>query len=78
MLAIFFPAVTDPLAGSNLSGDLSNPQQSIPPGTIAAVLTTTVIFCAQVVLVGGSCERDALIEDRLIVTRVAWPVTELV
>ena len=39
MLAIFFPAVTDPLAGSNLSGDLKDPQGSIPPGTIAAVLT---------------------------------------
>ena len=78
MLAIFFPAVTDPLAGSNLSGDLADPQKSIPPGTIAAVLTTTVVFCLQVLLVGGSCSRDALIADRLIVTRVAWPVEELV
>jgi len=48
MLAIFFPAVTDPLAGSNLSGDLKDPQGSIPIGTIAAVITTTVIFCLQV------------------------------
>lgn len=39
---------------------------------------TTVVFCLQVLLVGGSCSRAALIEDRLIVTRVAWPVEELV
>lgn len=48
MLAIFFPAVTDPLAGSNLSGDLKDPQGSIPIGTISAVLTTTCIFVLQV------------------------------
>ena len=57
VLAIFFPAVTDPLAGSNLSGDLADPQRSIPPGTIAAVLTTMMVFCGEVLLVehaGGS------------------------
>jgi len=77
MLAIFFPAVTDPLAGSNLSGDLLDPQKSIPPGTIWAVLTTTVIFCAMVVLAGGSIDRETLIADQLIVTKLAWPIEEV-
>mmetsp|Transcript_21522 Transcript_21522/g.25435 ORF Transcript_21522/g.25435 Transcript_21522/m.25435 type:complete len:889 (+) Transcript_21522:16-2682(+) len=78
MLAIFFPAVTDPLAGSNLSGDLQDPQGSIPIGTILAVLTTTAIFCFQVVLVGGSVDRETLIEDQLILTKLAWPVQEII
>jgi potassium/chloride transporter 4/5/6 len=72
-LAIFFPAVTDPLAGSNLSGDLKDPQGSIPPGTIAAVLVTTLIFCMQVLFAGGSCDRDTLIKDNLIISKLAWP-----
>jgi len=80
MLAIFFPAVTDPLAGSNLSGDLQDPQGSIPIGTISAVLVTTVIFCLQVVFTGGSCDRDALQADTggSMVANLAWPVVELV
>merc|ERR1719409_2311937 len=44
MLALFFPAVTDPLAGSNLSGDLKDAARSIPPGTLAAVAFTSTIF----------------------------------
>ena len=60
-LALFFPAVTDPLAGSNLSGDLKDPQASIPPGTIAAVVVTTIVFSIQVVIVSGAVERDALV-----------------
>ena len=77
-LAVFFPAVTDPLAGSNLSGDLKDPQHSIPPGTIFAVLATTTIFCVQVLFAGGSCEREALVSDSLIVSKLAWPAKELV
>ena len=81
-LALFFPAVTDPLAGSNLSGDLKDPQASIPPGTIAAVVVTTIVFSIQVVIVSGAVERDALIEfplddfprvPRFVVKDLAWP-----
>jgi hypothetical protein len=48
LLALFFPAVTDPLAGSNLSGDLRDAAKSIPPGTLLAVGFTTLIFLSQV------------------------------
>ena len=82
-LALFFPAVTDVLAGSSLSGDLKDPQSSIPPGTIAAVVVTTIVFSIQVILVaGGSVRRDALIDfplkdfprvPRFVVKDLAWP-----
>ena len=78
-LALFFPAVTDPLAGSNLSGDLADPQGSIPPGTLAAVVATIAIFTVQVVLVaGGSCRRRSLVDDPFIVSSIAWPSDKLV
>jgi len=81
LLAIFFPAVTDPLAGSNLSGDLKDAQKSIPPGTLAAVATTTVLFLLQVFYTGGSCLQKTLATEEtgfLIVTKLAWPFGELV
>ncbi|KAJ1445563.1 amino acid permease-domain-containing protein [Pelagophyceae sp. CCMP2097] len=78
-LAVFYPAVTDPLAGSNLSGDLADPQKSIPPGTIWAVLCTILVFTIQVVFVaGGSCQRWALRDDYFIVANIAWPVREII
>ncbi|KAK3249873.1 hypothetical protein CYMTET_40719 [Cymbomonas tetramitiformis] len=78
MLALFFPAVTDPLAGSNLSGDLKDPSKSIPPGTIMAVLFTSTLFLLQVFFTGGSVERQTLIDEKLIAATIAWPYPGLI
>ena len=46
VFAIFFPAVTGILSGLGMSGDLKNPERSIPVGTIAAVLVGYAIYMA--------------------------------
>ena len=44
VFAVFFPAVTGVLAGVNLSGTLANPRQSIPRGTLSAIVVSFVVY----------------------------------
>ncbi|XP_065827831.1 solute carrier family 12 member 6-like [Oscarella lobularis] len=80
LLAIFFPSVTGIMAGSNRSGDLKDAQRSIPRGTIAAILTTTIIYLTCVLFFGGTIDGPMLrdkfgesIGSKLVVGELTWP-----
>ena len=59
--AIFFPAVTGIMAGVNMSGDLKNPQKSIPKGTLWAILIGGIVYLLQIIITGGAFPREELI-----------------
>nr|CAD7597749.1 unnamed protein product [Timema genevievae] len=59
VFSIFFPAATGILAGANISGDLKDPQASIPKGTLISILITTLSYILMAVLCGATMYRDA-------------------
>jgi len=69
--AIFFPAVTGVMAGLGLSGDLRNPESSIPLGSIMAVLVCFIIYLILPVLLALGADSSALRNDTLIWLRIA-------
>ncbi len=59
VFAIFFPAATGIMAGANISGDLADPQEAIPKGTLLAILLTTIVYVGAVWMTGATCVREA-------------------
>ncbi len=64
--AIFFPAVTGIMAGLGLSGDLKNPQRSIPLGAISATIAGFAVYLSIPILLSIGADRTTLISDVMI------------
>lgn len=74
VFAVFFPAVTGIAVGASMSGDLKNPADSIPKGTLWSIGVSTVIYLAAVVWLALHGSRSQLIENELIIKDIAyWP-----
>lgn len=54
VFSVYFPAATGIMAGANISGDLANPQQAIPLGTLLAILVTTIVYLLTVWMTGST------------------------
>lgn len=72
VFAVFFPAVTGIMAGVNMSGDLENPGESIPKGTLAAIGAGYVIYMALPILLALRAGADLLVQDPLVMRRMAY------
>lgn len=73
LVAIFYPATTGIMAGTNRSSKLATPNQSIPIGTIGAIAVTTALYLFQVWLLGSVVSNEILIYNKLVLTAVAFP-----
>lgn len=71
VFAICFPGFTGMTAGVGLSGDLKNPRQSIPVGTMAATLVGMVVYIAVAYKLAVSASPQELDADQLIMSRIA-------
>ena len=71
VFAIVFPAFTGMTAGVGLSGDLENPRVSLPRGTLLATGAGVAVYVLIVIKLAYSAPSDALVEDQMIMARVA-------
>jgi amino acid transporter len=74
VFAIYFPAVTGILAGVNMSGDLKDPARSLVRGTMAAIATGFVIYLIEILLCGGSQQREDLVTQpfEMLIKNALW------
>jgi len=78
LMALWFPAVTGIMAGSNRSADLADPAGSIPKGTLFAQMFTSFIYLSFVILYGSIAPRSTLLDDKFFASSSAWPFKEVV
>ena len=71
VFAICFPAFTGMIAGLGLSGDLRNPQRSIPLGTIGATLTGMVVYILVAFKLAQSATPADLAGDKFIMAKIS-------
>lgn len=60
VFSILFPAVTGVMAGANMSGDLKNPGQSIPKGTLWALGVAIITYLALLLLIATTFSHSAI------------------
>jgi amino acid transporter len=74
VFAVFFPAATGIMAGANMSGELKNPRQSIPKGTLWAIGVSFVIYMVLAYWIARSASEQELISNyNIIIERSFWP-----
>ena len=71
VFATCFPAFTGMIAGLGLSGDLKNPQKSIPLGIIGATLAGMVVYALVAIKLAQSATPEVLAADQFVMAQIA-------
>ncbi|MGA1824647.1 MAG: amino acid permease [bacterium] len=71
VFAVFFPAVTGIEAGIAMSGDLKDPAQSLPSGTLFAIVTGYVIYLAIPLFLYFKVPSEVLRSNYMIIKDIA-------
>ena len=71
VFAIFFPAVTGIGAGAAMSGDLKDPQKSLPKGILLAVLVGFFVYIIVTITYAIAASNNELVNNNLIMADVA-------
>ncbi|WP_396601056.1 amino acid permease [Algibacter sp. R77976] len=71
VFAVFFPAVTGFTAGIAMSGDLENPQRSIPRGTLLAIGVGLLVYVALAIFMAYTVDSEVLKTDYNILMKMA-------
>jgi len=71
VFAVFFPAVTGIEAGVAMSGDLKEPEKSLPRGTLAAVGVGWIVYVAIPIVMAAWIPREVLLSDSMVMQKVA-------
>lgn len=71
VFAVFFPGCTGIMAGANISGDLADPQKSIPVGTIGAIITTTLLNMITAIILAAGADKSVLLTDTTIMCKMS-------
>jgi len=72
VFGVLFPAVTGIMEGANLSGDLKDPDYSIPRGTLGAVFTSIFFYMLLLLGYAGCVSRDGLQNNLTVMQDIAW------
>lgn len=72
VFAIFFPAVTGFTAGVAMSGDLKDPKNSIPRGTMVSIGVGLVVYVTMAICFYFFVDQDLLINNYNFLLTVAW------
>ncbi len=72
VFAIFFPAVTGITVGTSMSGDLKDPDKSIPQGTIWSIVVTAIIYIGVVIWFSFHApDRQELIDNSMAIQSIS-------
>ncbi|GAB6028057.1 solute carrier 12 [Chamberlinius hualienensis] len=59
IFSVYFPSSTGILSGANISGELKDPQKSIPKGTLLAICITSLSYILFAIISGFCAVREA-------------------